>query len=306
MDRLQSMGIFVAVVERGSFRGAARQLALSPASVTAHVAELERHLSVQLLHRGTRGLELTDDGRVYHDHCSFVLDRIAQTEAQLRGARSVALGRLSIDAYATAGVHLVLPALRAFAERQPGITVDLSLTDRAYDVGADGFDVMLRHGPVSNEGLIARPLGEASVLTVASPEYLAAHGEPATPQDLLSNHECLNLRSPRSGKVIDWVFSRRGEHLALSLPGRWSMSHNEQRVQAALAGLGLTQAVDYAVQPLLMAGRLKQVLSDWSPRNSPLLLLYAPHRRDVLKVKAFVDFLLECYPAGQPIVPRST
>ena len=303
MDRLQSMGIFVAVVERGSFRGAARQLALSPASVTAHVAELERQLAVQLLHRGTRGLELTDDGLVYRDHCRLVLDEIAQTEARLRGTRNSASGRLSVDAYATAGVHLVLPALREFAERQPGITVDLSLTDRAYDLSADGFDVMLRHGPASNEGLIARPLGDASVFTVASPEYLAAHGEPATPQDLL-NHECINLRSPRSGKVIDWVFRRRGEHLAMQVPGRWSMSHNEQRIQAALAGLGLAQAADYAVQALLKTGRLKQVLSDWSPRNSPLLLLYAPHRRDVLKVKAFVDFLLELYPAGRPIMSR--
>ena len=181
MDMLQGMRVFVGVVEAGSFVAAADLLDISKSAVTDHVADLERRLSVRLLHRTTRRLRLTDDGAAYIEHCRRVLADVDETVATLSRGRAVPRGRLRVDTVPSVGLQYLMPALPRFVEQYPELEVVLTLNDQLIDLLAEGVDVAIRVGPLADSSFVARRLYESPHVICASPLYMDRFGEPALP-----------------------------------------------------------------------------------------------------------------------------
>jgi LysR family transcriptional regulator for bpeEF and oprC len=192
MDQLLAMRVFNRVAERGSFAQAADELDISRAAVSAHVAALERHLGVRLLNRTTRRVSLTAEGGDFLRRSRRILDEIRDAEETLRGTRSRPQGLLRVDVPVAFGRYLLLPALPEFTRRYPAIDLDIRLNDRVVDLVADRVDVAMRVGPLQQAGLVARRVAQVTIVTCASPTYLADHGEPQTP-DELKEHRLLAI-----------------------------------------------------------------------------------------------------------------
>jgi LysR family transcriptional regulator for bpeEF and oprC len=150
--------------------------------------------------------------------------------------------------------------------------------------------------------LIARPMGRSRRMIVGSPDYLAQHGEPKTPEDI-KEHQCINVLDVRTGRVAEWSFDRDGDIMTLDIPGVIAFNHGGPRVEAAMLGMGIVQALSFQVARPLREGRLKRLLPDWEGDGGPLSILYQRNRHLSAKVRAFVDFVLEMYPPGKPLEP---
>lgn len=301
---MKAMKVFMEVVERGSFARAAHALHLATATVSEHVANLEKHLDTSLINRTTRSLALTDDGADYFSVCKEALERIGEVEASLGRARDTPGGRLRVDVGDGIVSRLIIPVLSEFQERYPDITLHLLQNEHMFDLTQQGWDVMVRSllSPPENTRLIARPLGHTRIVMAASPDYLARHGEPQRPKDLL-RHRCIGFIDPLTNRVWEWFFERDGERFSLEVPHRLALSRGELRVDAALRGLGIINDLDWNIRELVRQGRLKPVLEGWSQEATLIHVLYPRKRQAPEKVRAFVDFMLAKYPPGRAIEP---
>ncbi|WP_082341003.1 LysR family transcriptional regulator [Pseudomonas sp. MIACH] len=301
MDKLRCMEVFLAVVDRGTLSAAAASLGLSPSMVSTHLSNLETDLGVRLLNRTTRSLSLTDEGVTYHVHCQQILDQISGVEAELAGKGGTPRGRLRLDIPSTIAQHLIMPLLPEFRRRYPAIHLDFSDSEQILETVENQYDVMIRLGLLRDSGMIARPLGHSALLTVASPHYLAQRGIPLTPDDL-HGHECINYLIERTGRLLPWSFQQGGQPIELQTLGGLSISQGNTRIEAALNGLGIVQGMAFHLKGSLASGHLQQVLPDWVSMAPTLEVLYPRGRRESRKVHAFVDFLIEHYPAGREII----
>jgi len=289
------MEVFTRVVELGSFSRAALALQMPKGRVTTVVQELEAHLGVRLLNRTTRRVGLTDDGALYHQHALAMLQQVHEVEGALGHAVAVPTGRLRVDVAAAIGRHVIAPALPDFFSRYPGIVLELGSSDRPVDLLAEGYDCVVRGGEVHDDSLVARPLGSLPVVTCAAPAYLAAHGTPASLDDL-SKHRFVNFYSPRDGHLFPFDFYRDGE--AHQVRGEHAVACNDADtyVAAGVAGMGLLQLpCSRIVAGHLAAGRLVRVMKDWSAGSLPVTLLYARNRHLAAKVRAFSDWMAAAF-----------
>lgn len=209
MDRIDLFRIFTRVVECSSFTRAAATLGLPRSSVSAAVIELEDRVGARLLHRTTRQVSVTQDGTAFYERCLGLIADVEETEGLFRHTASKPSGRLKIDVPGRIGRLIIIPALPDFLEQYPEITVELGVTDRAVNLIEDSVDCVLRVGPLSDSGLIARSIGQLPLVNVASPLYLERHGTPQTP-DELEGHWAVNYASPSTGRVEDWEWLENG------------------------------------------------------------------------------------------------
>jgi LysR family transcriptional regulator for bpeEF and oprC len=300
LDKLRSMEVFMSVVDHGSLSTAATALSLSPSMVSTHLSNLERALGVRLLNRTTRRINLTDEGSIYYSHCRHLLDELADVESRLCGSQAQPRGRLRVDAPSIIGQYLVVPMLDAFRQRYPDIQLDFSDSEQLYDTVESQHDVIIRLGPLGDSSMIARPLGHASLLTVASPRYLATHQMPQVPEDL-RDHDCISYRDTRTGRMHPWSFEQHGHRKTLELPSNLSITQGCIQIEAALSGQGVMQGMGFYLEEHLRSGALCQILCDWVTDAPTMEMLYPQGRRASRKVHAFVDFMLEHYPADRPI-----
>lgn len=305
MDQLKNMMLFTKVVDHGSLRGAAKELGISSATVSSRLDSLEQHFQVKLLQRSTRSLVLTSEGRTCLDYARKLLAEIREFEQHLRGDCRFPEGTLTVSAPSSIANHLLLPVLGGFLERYPRICVELTLSQHAFETsaaaGRSTSDVMLRLGPLEDSSLIARRLGVAKVLTVASPAYLGRNGVPRSVDDL-NNHQCIAIIVPDTGRVAPWRFQLNGQTIRFNAPGVLAINGAEGRIHAARAGLGITQAPDFSINADLKSGRLVSLLHDLEACTPPLYVLYEKSQQHSHRVTAFVDYLLECFPVNQSIV----
>jgi LysR family transcriptional regulator for bpeEF and oprC len=301
MNQLECMQMFVQVVEREGFSRAAITLQMSPAKVSTQISHLEAHLGVQLLSRTTRSCTLTDEGRAYYEHCKRIFADIADTEAGLATARTEPHGRLRIDASVTLINRLILPVIGRFHERYPDVELEFLHTEHLFDSRQDGMDVMFRLGPLEDSNLIARPLGRIMLVTAAAPAYLARRGTPKAPTDLTA-HECINFLDPHTGRVKVWEFVRDNETLSITPGQGFSFNQGESRLAAAVMGLGIYRGLALSLDRLLQDGSLQLVLEDWTTPAPPIYVAHANHRNIPGKIRAFVEFMVECYPPRQCLV----
>ncbi|WP_285404788.1 LysR family transcriptional regulator [Luteibacter sp. ME-Dv--P-043b] len=284
MDRLLAMQVFVRVAERGSFSAAARAMGISQPSASQQVAALEAELGARLIHRTTRRLTLTDAGSRYLEQATVVLDALAAADAAVKDDPKQLHGRLRIQAPSGIGQQLVAPLLMAFQAEHPDVRVELALDDRIADVVAEGVDLAIRLGPLPPNGLVARHIGQVERALVASPDYLARHGTPRTP-DQLRLHPHIRF----SGSV-DHPLMLTGPDgpVTLAVSPGFVANNSFVLIAALVAGRGIGGVQLPLVRDELACGTLVRVLDGFAypPLDMHLVL---PTRRHVPSiVRAFM------------------
>ncbi|AVT12576.1 LysR family transcriptional regulator [Paracidovorax avenae] len=288
MDSLNGFTVFVQVAETRSFVAAGRLMGVSASAVGKSVARLEEKLGVRLFHRSTRSVTLTAEGALFLERSRRILAEIEAAELELSQATAAPRGRLRVSLPLVSS--LVLPVLGEFMREYPEIELDLDFTDRMVDVVEEGFDAVVRTGEPADSRLSARRLGTFQMRLVASPDYLARRGTPATPADL-GQHACLHYRFPNSGKLETWALRQTPGEPEVQLPTSMICNNIETRVCFALQGLGIAYLPDFAVRGPLADGRLTQILAGHVERSGVFHVLWPASRHPSPKVRALVDFL---------------
>jgi DNA-binding transcriptional LysR family regulator len=285
---------FVAVVDRASFARAADHLGLSRSALSQIIRQLESRLGVRLLNRTTRSVSPTEPGRRLHGRIAPMLREMDEAVAQAVGANARAAGTLRINTLSMAAKKVIAPRLGRFANAHPEVVLDIVVDDGLSDIAGEGFDAGIRVGGRLQKDMVAvRLTPDIELLAVASPDYLARHGEPRTPADL-GHHACINWRFPGSGKVAGWEFRKKGKAVEFLGEGTVIGNHQDIVVPAALQGLGIFYAYnDEGIADALQDGRLRRVLSDWSPTVPGLYLYYSSRRYMLPALRAFIDCLLD-------------
>jgi|SRR5688572_30431074 LysR family transcriptional regulator for bpeEF and oprC len=296
MDQLFCMRVFARVVEHGSFVRAAEDLDIARATTTIAVARLEKKLGVRLLHRTTRRLSLTDEGRIFYESCVRILGDLAETEESLSTARLSPRGRLRASTPNALVHQAFFPALPDFLARYPELSVELVVTDRAVNLAEEGIDCAVRAVTIPDDStLVARRIANVYWLTCASPRYLKAHGAPRSISDL-DRHNCIRFISPSTGRTTDWRFDNGKEQLTYTPRGNFGVTSLEGAVAAASAGIGIAQVSDVLAMDALRARALQPLFVEWAAPGPPLTVVYPSGRYLTAKVRAFTDFVAEVYP----------
>lgn len=297
--RLQGITAFVQAVETGSFTAAANKIGLSKSAIGKSVATLEQRLGVRLLDRTTRRLSLTAEGLDFHQSCLRVLAELEDAEARAAAHRSEVSGTLRISLPVTFGRLWVMPVLCELALRHPKLTLDVTFSDRAVDLLEEHIDLVVRLGaPGNSASLCARYLGRQSVVTCASPAYLAAHGQPDCIDDL-THHACITFAQGRY--VLPWqLLDREGQVVNVKIAGRHTISDGEALRAAVLNGLGLGQFPTWLVANELCNGTLVSVLAPGGVEGSPIHALWPANRDLAPKIRATVDGLLHAFMPTAP------
>ncbi len=291
LDSLSGFNVFVQVAETRSFVAAGRALGVSASAVGKRVARLEERLGVRLFHRSTRSITLTAEGAQFLARSRRVLAEIEAAEAELSHSAGAPRGRLRVSLPLVSS--LVLPALADFMATYPDIALDLDFSDRLVDVIEEGFDAVLRTGEPHDSRLSARRLGAFTQWLVASPDYLARHGEPQTPAEL-ARHACLHYRYPATGKIEVWPLSPGEDGALPRMPVSMVCNNIETRLCFALRGRGIALLPDFSAREALDRGLLRRVLSSHVESQSIALRVMWPSGRQLPpKVRVFIDFLGE-------------
>ncbi len=287
--------VFIRVAERASFSVAAEQLGLPRATVSTAVQRLESRLGARLLQRTTRRVQLTADGQTLLERAQDLLADLDELQGLFLSDAAPLAGRLRVDMPLGVARAKVLPAIDGFLARHPGLQVEVCSTDRRVDPIADGFDCVLRVGTLGADGLVARPLGELPMASIASPAYVARWGRPDSLQALgdpaAGHHQVLYRPNAGQRPVPFEVLDDEGRAQVLDLPGRVTVDNSEAWLAACEAGLGIVQIPRWRAQDLIDAGRAIEILPDHPPPPMPVTLLY-PHRRHLpRRVRVFMDWL---------------
>ncbi|MGP6086135.1 LysR family transcriptional regulator [Antarctobacter jejuensis] len=290
MDTLDQLRAFVATAQTGSFTGAADQLGVSNRLTSKYVAELEARLGVRLFQRTTRKVGLTPAGADLLARAPALLDDLDDLLAEVGEGSRGFTGTIRISAPVTFGEIYVSGLLGHFAERNPGLTIDLRLTDHFVDLASEGIDLAFRLGQSEMLSLKSRKLAVFRTLVVASPDYLARYGTPDSPQDLTA-HECIidtNRRTPRR-----WVFERDASDHTIQVPGRFQVNSARAAAELAKQGLGIACVPRFAIRDFLDSGRLVPLLTEYHGQSGPVTAVYLEGRTLPRKVRALIDFAVE-------------
>lgn len=291
LPSLDTLQVFVKVAELSSFTQAALSLGVPKASVSTAVQRLEASLGTRLFHRTTRRVQLTQDGQACLERSLDLLSDLGDLQTMFQPSASGLSGRLRVDIPLRLARDLVTPALPAFFAAHPGLELELSSTDRRVDVVREGFDCVLRVGPLSDSSLVARPLGFLEMVNLASTEYLDRMGEPLTLEDL-AHHQLIHYAPLLGQRPIgfEWQDEQGAQHV-VSMAGSLTVNNSEAYIGACLAGLGIVQVPRRGNDGGVEAQRLREVLPQFRAAPMPVHLLY-PHRRQLpRRVQVFMQWL---------------
>lgn len=292
LDRLTGMQVFARVAALGSLSAAGRALGMSQTMATKHMAALEEHLGVKLLHRTTRRLSLTEAGRTYLEAVERILGEVEDADAAASAASVQVHGILRLNAPVSFGIREIAPLLPELAARHPALTVELGLNDRQVDLIEEGWDLVIRIGTLVNSSMIARRLAPCRTVVCAAPSYIAAHGRPGTIVDL-ERHTCLGYTLSRAVGADRWSFGRDGK-AAIAIKGNLRANNGDALVAAAIAGQGIIYQPTFLVARELKAGLLIPLELDHEPIElDGIYAAYPGERRPPAKVRTTIDFLAE-------------
>lgn len=290
MDRFKALSVFVQVVDRGSFSRAAEQMGLPRSTVSAVISQLERDLSVRLLHRTTRQVTPTAAGISLLERARQLLLEMEQIETLFHHEGRQVRGRLKINVPSRIASRLIAPALPAFLERYPELDLVIGATDRAIDLIQEGVDCVIRVGTNESSSLIARILGSVTMINCASPAYLEKFGMPEKLLDL-EQHWAVSYSATMLDEPVQWEYNLAGERQFVTMKSRVTVNQADNYIACAVAGLGLIQVPTYDVQEHLQKGALQEVLPQWQASPMPVTALY-PHRQYLSpRVKVFVEWM---------------
>jgi DNA-binding transcriptional LysR family regulator len=300
MDRFLEMQTFTAVVDAGSFVGAADALGVSKAATSRYVVELETRLGVRLLHRTTRRLSLTEEGRVFYDRSKELLGQLDEAEAEVTARSDAATGLLRINAPFTFGILHLAPLWGAFRALHPKVTLEVTLADRVIDLVEEGFDVAIRIATLENSTLISKRLATTRMILCASPQYLAKHGTPQHPSDL-AQHDVIAYSYWATRD--EWRFT--GPDGAVSVHTRPCIYSNngETCLAAALAHQGIILQPSFLVDRDLAGGGLVELMPEYKSIELGIYAVYPTRKHVSAKVRALIAFLSEHF-AGELVDHR--
>lgn len=300
MDTILAMRAFVRVVETGSFSAVAKELDTTQATVSKRVAALEAELGVRLLVRGNRMHSLTETGQNYYERAVNILQELEEAEAQARSLIATPRGVLRVIVPSMFGSLYVAPVVPEFLATYPEIQLDLKFTEKMVDLVEGGIDVAIRLGDLKDSSLIAKPLGKDNLILVASPRYLAKHGEPQTTQQL-NDHNCLIYSLSSKGTV--WSFTDQPADTAVQATGNFQCDTGSGLMEMLLADAGISFMPYWLVEPYIASGKLVHILQPYH-RRYPINAVYTQNRYVPLKTKSFLNFMTKTM-RTDPVLSRA-
>lgn len=295
MDKFQEMTSFVAVVEAGSFVGAADAVGLSKAAVSRHVAELEQRLGARLLHRTTRRLSLTDDGQLFFIRAKEMLAAIEEAESEISSRSGEPSGLLRINASLTFGVMHLAPLWGRFAQLYPKVSLDISLSDRVVDLVEEGYDLAVRITNLPSSQLVSRQLASTRMVACASPQYLARRGTPVHPIEL-AQHEVVSYSYWAARD--EWTFTAPDDSpVAVRIRARIHANNGDTCRAAALDHQGIILQPDFLVADDLRRGDLVELMPAYRAMTLGIHAVYPSRKHLPIKTRRLVDFLVEAFAA---------
>jgi len=292
MDRLTSMSVFTKVADLGSFAAAAKQLRLSPTMIGKHIRFLEERLGSQLINRSTRRQSLTELGRNYLDHCRHLLEEAEAGDALAEEALKAPRGKLRVATSVAFGSYSLAPAVVRFMKKYPEVSVELVLSDRMVDLLEEGIDAAIRVSTPTDSTMMPRSLSSYTGVVCAAPSYLAEHGIPTHPKELV-HHEC--LRYPGWADGPRWTFYGPEGEIQVVVNSRLTINSAFGIRYAALAGAGIVLMRDELLAEDVAAGRLQVLLSNYKTQSRTRQILWPKNRKMTPKLRAFIDFIAETY-----------
>lgn len=282
--------LFLQIALHQNITLAGKQLGLSAAVASAHIAKLEQQLGVRLLHRTTRQVSLTEDGLAFLPHAENVLASVEAAKAAVGAASEIPSGTLRVAAPASFGRMHLLPALNEFFAKYPDIKVDLKLSDTMIDLVEGGFDVAIRNAALKDSSLIAKKLAPDNRLLCAAPSYLEQHGEPSTPQEL-NSHQCITLMG-----MENWGFNTPEGKQTIKVNGSFRSDNGEAIRDACVNGLGITVNSSWSAYQHINQGSLVPILPEFPlVQGTAIWAVYPSSRLLAPKVRVFIDYLAAYY-----------
>jgi DNA-binding transcriptional LysR family regulator len=286
---LSDIECFVRTADLGSFAAVGDEVGLTPSGVSRIVSRLEHRLGVKLIHRTTRRLALTPEGETFLAHARGILSAVEVAHAAVASTHGRARGHIRLNSGTAFAKHRLARLLPDFIAQYPDITIDLSVSDQRIDPITERVDVTIRVGPLADSELIAVRLGEVRRVIAASPRYLAVHGAPHKPADLL-RHNCLLLSG--FSRLSQWPLFENGKRVLVAAKGNVTSDSAELLLDLALAGIGILRLGDFLGESALAQGQLVPLLADCHDDDpQPITALLLPDRQSIPRVRALVDFL---------------
>jgi LysR family transcriptional regulator for bpeEF and oprC len=289
---LEELAALVAVVESNGFTAAARASGARKATLSLHVARLEKRIGVPLLFRTTRSIRLTEEGHAYFGHAQRAISAARDAEAQVISAKARPSGLLRVTAPTALADGLLESVVMPYLMKHSDVTVHLDTSARQIDFAREPFDLAIRLGPLADSSLVARRLGTSGGGYFASPRYLKRRGTPRRPGDL-STHETIAI--PGRQGPISWTFVVKKEIRSFVIRPRLLVSTFELGARAAAAGLGILRAPSEPLQPFLAKQQLVRILAEWSQPDAEVFAVIPPGGASVPKTRVFLDMLVEWF-----------
>jgi DNA-binding transcriptional LysR family regulator len=277
---------FVYVAENESFTLASKKMAISTAQVSRQVSALEKRLNIKLFYRTTRKVSLTEEGRVFYQHCRSVLDGLDAAERAITNLQSKPQGKIKLTAPVAYGEKQILPLVNNFIKQYSDVEVSAYLSNRQVDIVEDGYDLAIRLGKLGDSTMMAKKLGKRTNYVCASPEYLDKQGIPHSISEL-NKHSCL------LGTLDYWHFRESGREKSLRVTGRLRYNNGYSLTDAALKGLGIVQLPDYYVEQYIQSGELLTLLDNYRAPDEGIWAVYPQNRHLSPKIRLLVDYFAE-------------
>ena len=290
MNLLESIAVYVEVAERGSFTAASKVFAITPTMAANHVRRLEQRLGSLLIERTTRKHRLTDLGTSYLVRCKELLTIAALADQVVDDVATAPRGRLRVSAPVTWGTYLLVPVIGTYLREYPDVEIDLSLNDRVVDIADEGYDCVMRSGPLNDSNVVAKRLKDVRLLVAASPAYLRRCGTPKRPCDLM-DHTVIPFASWGRNHMLR--FSSRSRTDEVKIRGSLAINNGQALVVAAINGFGVIVQADTLIEPMIAAGSLVQVLSQWQLPRRAMHLLRLKDARPSAKLRTFYDHVFK-------------
>ncbi|GDY25903.1 LysR family transcriptional regulator [Agarivorans sp. Toyoura001] len=290
---IEHLKLFVRLASTHNISQAGQELGLSPPVASMHISRLEESLGARLVHRTTRKVSLTEEGVAFLPHAKEILLRVDAGKASVGSGSALPQGVLRIAVPSSFGRMHIIPALKEFLALYPDLSVDISLSDSMFDLVEGGFDVSIRNATLHDSSLIARKLAADKRIICASPEYLAKHGKPENPEQLV-NHQCI-----KQAGLAHWNFATTNGPFNFKVKGHIRVDNGEAVRDLCADGMGLAKCATWIAYEQLKSGQLVQVLEDYPLLdNAAIWAVYPSATLLAPKVRVFIDYFLQCF--GSP------
>lgn len=289
---LDGLVTFVEIINAGSFTKAAEATGRSTSYISKEITKLEERLGIRLMNRTTRSISLTPEGEMYFQQCQQIINDAEQAEASVNQRQTEPKGTLKISCPVSFGFSHLRPLFAKFLMTYPMVDLELDMSGRKVDIVADGFDVVIRTAEqLEDSSLISRLLFSSYGVTVASPEYLSAHGHPHHPREL-SQHQTITYSHMKSPNLWNYQ-TEQGEDINVQLKSRVITNSPEMELEMALAGRGITRMPKFYLGDKLKTGELVSLFNDYQKTPINVYLVYVSRKHMAAKVRSFIDFVVK-------------